>query len=72
MNLSPSRITHRASRQSGFAVIVMMILISIILIYIAGNLRMLHHLNRDLQLVEQKQIQRVNPPYSRTNSLPTR
>lgn len=45
-----------------------MILISIILIYIAGNLRMLHHLNRDLQLVEQKQIQRLNSTHSRTNA----
>jgi uncharacterized membrane protein len=54
---------HHASRvtrhESGMAVIVVMLLLSIILIYVAGNLRMLHHLNRDLQLVEQKQIRRL-------------
>ena len=41
------------------AVIIVLILISIILIYVAGNIRMLHHLNHDLQLVEQKQLIRI-------------
>jgi len=56
------------------AVIIVLILISIILIYVAGNIRMLHHLNHDLQLVEQKQLIRIGmtnmPPkvLIRTNS----
>ena len=50
------------------AVIVVMTILSIILIYVAGNLRMLHHLSRDLKLVEQKQIRRLettNAPINR-------
>jgi hypothetical protein len=51
------------------AVIIVMILISIILIYVAGNLRMLHHLNRDLQLVERKQIRRLEMTNGAANLL---
>ena len=41
------------------AVIVVLMLLSIILIYVAANIRMLHHLNRDIRLIEQKQIRRL-------------
>ena len=47
------------SRQNGSAVIVVMAIIAILLIYIGGNLRALHLLQRDLKQVEQKQLSRT-------------
>lgn len=69
MNLSPvhaSRITHHVShgtprrrRQSGSAVIVVMALLAIILVYVAGNLRTLNSLDRELKLLERQQTRRL-------------
>jgi hypothetical protein len=60
----------------GMAVIVVMILISILTIYLAFNLRTLGHLTRELRLVERQQIRRLqtmtNAPAATANlSQPT-
>jgi len=80
MNLSPvhaSRITHHVShgtprrrRQSGSAVIVVMALLAIILVYVAGNLRTLNNLGRELRLVERQQTRRLQRAAQTTNTPP--
>lgn len=72
--LHVSRFTHRVSspprRQSGSAVIVVMALLAIILIYVAGNLRTLTNLGRELKLLERQQIRRLQGASPRTNPPP--
>ena len=80
MNLTPfhaSRLTHHAvlgtvgrRRQSGSAVIVVMALLAIILVYVAGNLRTLHNLGRELRLIERQQIRRLQKAATSTNAPP--
>jgi len=77
MKLSPhhaSRITHHVSRaprrQSGSAVVVVIALLAIILIYVAGNLRTLTNLGRELRLLERQQIHRLQAVTPKTNSPP--
>ncbi len=48
-----------AYRQQGMAVIVVMALVSIILIYLASNIRTLYSLGRELKLVERQHIRRL-------------
>lgn len=59
MNLpTPNSVSPR--RQHGFfLVVVLLALVVIMLVYIAANLRILAALKRDLRIVEQKQIQRL-------------
>ena len=57
-------------RQAGSAVIVVMALLAIILIYVAGNLRTLTNLGRELRLLERQQIRRLQNVAPRTNSPP--
>jgi hypothetical protein len=45
--------------QDGMAVIVVIAFLSILLIFMAGNLRMLHLLRNDLKLIEQQQTNRL-------------
>ncbi|MGO8929017.1 MAG: hypothetical protein ACLQU3_19295 [Limisphaerales bacterium] len=80
MNLSPvhaSGITHHLSpgarcrrRQSGSAVIVVIALLAIILVYVAGNLRTLYNLNRELNLLERQQTRRLQRAAQTTNAPP--
>jgi len=81
MNLSPlhgSRITHHASRiphhgsrpQSGSAVIVVMALLTIIMVYVASNLRTINHLSRELKLLERQQTLRLQRATQTTNTPP--
>lgn len=80
MNLFPlhaSRITHHVSRptpcrrrQTGSAVIVVMALLAIILVYVAGNLRTLNTLDRELKLLERQQTRRLQTAAQRTNTPP--
>jgi hypothetical protein len=80
MNLFPvhaSRITHHGSRptrcrrrQAGSAVIVVMALLAIILVYVAGNLRTLNSLGRELKLLEHQQTHRLQTNTQTTNTLP--
>ncbi len=49
------------------AVIAVITLLSLLFIYIAGNARTLHYVGRELKLLEQQQVRRLNPTVS-TNS----
>jgi len=65
----PSQNRRRAER-GFFLVVVMFILATIMLIYLAANSRRLINLKREIRLVEQKQVQRLNrSPYVATNSI---
>ena len=68
--LSPKR--NRRHDQGGFLVIALLAIITIMLIYIAANLHVLAALKRDIRLVEQKQVQRLNKsfPSATTNAAP--
>ena len=55
-------------RQSGSAVIVVMALLAILLVYVAGNIRTLSHLGRELRLLERQQTRRLQTASLRTNS----
>ena len=70
MNLSSFHASRPPRRQSGSAVIVVMALLAIILIYVAGNLRTLTNLGRELKLLERQQIHRLQNVAPRTNSVP--
>lgn len=56
-------------RQSGVAVVLILALLSIMLLYIAANVRSLDHLGRELRLLEQKQVHRLNSRTTATNSV---
>jgi hypothetical protein len=62
-----SRITNHS--RSGMAVILVLAFLAIILIYLAGNARTLFWLERDLKLVEQKQVHRLATTNIKTNSI---
>ena len=62
-----SRVTDQSRR--GMAVIIVLAFLAIILIYLAANARTLHWLARDLELVEQKQVQRLAGTNIKTNSI---
>jgi hypothetical protein len=51
-------------------VIVVIALLAIILVYVAGNLRTLNILGRELKLLEQQQIRRLQAATLRTNAPP--
>ena len=70
MKLHATRNTQHASRQSGSAVIVVMALLAIILVYVAGNLRTLNSLDRELKLLERQQIRRLQAATQATHSPP--
>jgi hypothetical protein len=53
-------ITPTAHRRDGVAVVVMLALISILVIYVAANLRSISDLDRELKLTERHQLQRLN------------
>jgi hypothetical protein len=51
-------------------VIVVIALVAIIMVYVAGNLRSLYLLSRELKLVEHQQIHRLQIAAPRTNAPP--
>ena len=53
---------RRPCSQSGTAVLVVLVIISILLIYVAGNLRTLESLGNHLKLIEKKQELRLQRP----------
>ena len=62
--------------EQGLAVITVMTVLAIVLICLAGNIRMLYSLDRELKLVQKKQIRRLQATASAfslsyTNHLPT-
>jgi len=58
----PSRL-----RQSGTAVIVVLALLTILLVYVGGNIRTLSSLDRELRLLEHQQTLRLRVTGSATN-----
>ena len=62
------RQTHRSA--DGMAVIVVIAILSIILIFVAGNLRALHLLRSNLRLIEKQQTNRLAHTGLMTNSPP--
>jgi len=51
-------------------VIVVMALLAIILVYVAGNLKTLANLGRELKLLERQQIRRLQHVSPKTNAPP--
>jgi hypothetical protein len=66
----------KPKHESAMAVIAVMVLLSLILVFIAGNLGTLNHLGRDLRFVEERQKRHwstLTPPKSaiQTNAPPS-
>jgi hypothetical protein len=51
--------TQNPTHRSGFAVIVILVIIAILMIYIAGNIRTLSNVGKELRLLDQKQVHRL-------------
>ena len=64
------KIQPKPHRQDGMAVIVVITLLSLFLIFVLGNLRMLHLLRNDLKMVERQQTNRLAIAGMRTNLPP--
>jgi hypothetical protein len=62
--------TPNRRRQSGSAVIIVMALLAIILVYVAGNLRTINSLGRELKLLERQQTRRLQRVTQTTNTPP--
>lgn len=61
------------NRERGFfATIIMVAILGILLIFVAANAKRLYQLDRELNLVEQHQIHRVNPEVTTTNAVDAR
>ena len=58
-------------KQNGSAVIVVIAFLALLLIFVAGNLRMLHLLRNDLKLVEHQQTNRLATAGLATNLPPS-
>jgi len=59
MKLSQSNFTRSSNRRRGSAVLVMLAFLSIIGVYLAGNVRALRDVKQELKLTEQRQIRRL-------------
>ena len=55
MNLNSSKQRH----ESGSAAIVVVALLAIVLLYVGSTLQTLNHLDRDIKLVEKRQLRRL-------------
>jgi hypothetical protein len=62
--------TRIQQKQSGSAVIVVLALLFLVMAYAAFNHRTLESLNREVKLIEKRQIRRLQNPDPSTNSLP--
>jgi hypothetical protein len=51
-------------------VIVVIALLALILVYVAGNLRTINSLGRELKLLERQQTRRLQSATQKTNTLP--
>jgi hypothetical protein len=67
---SKRHVSRPSRRRSGSAVIVIIAILAILLIYMAGNLRALANLGRELRLVERQQTRRLRANAPKTNSPP--
>lgn len=61
------QLNHFKAHPHGFATLVFMVLLGIMMILVAANVQMLVHLHATEKLIEQKQIQRLN--VSQTNAI---
>jgi hypothetical protein len=59
----------RRTRERGVAVIIVLALIAILMILVASNVKALHQLQRELRLVEHKQLQQRDARAARTNAI---
>ncbi|MDB6108631.1 MAG: hypothetical protein JWR69_381 [Pedosphaera sp.] len=66
--LSQSAGGGRRTRERGVAVIIVLALIAILMILVASNVKALHQLQRELRLVEHKQLQQRAAGVARTNA----
>jgi hypothetical protein len=57
-------------RQNGTAMIVVITILAMLLLYVGANVRALDHLQREIKLVERRQIRRVQPASLKTNTAP--
>ena len=71
MNLLAKSFRRRSQRESGMAVIVVLALLSLILLYLAANLRVLNSLDAEVKLVEKRQTRRLALLSQATNAPPT-
>ena len=62
------RASNQRRDQRGTAVILVLIIISILILYVASNSRALLNIQRELKLLDQKQRQRLDS-FSRTNAV---
>ncbi len=62
------RVSPPRQRQKGVALVVILALLSIMLLYVTANTRSLYHLGRELKLLEQRQIQRLERSQTNTPS----
>ena len=70
MKLPPLRKARPQPRQSGSAVVVVLALLAILLVYVAGNIRTLANLGRELRLLERQQTRRLQTAALGTNASP--
>jgi hypothetical protein len=54
-----ARPTTQVRREQGSAAMVVIAILAIVLLYVAANLRTLEHLNREIKLVERRQVHRL-------------
>lgn len=54
-------------RNHGSAVVVMIVLLGLMLIFVFANVKTLHFLNRELKLIEKRQLQRLSATAHATN-----
>ena len=57
----PNASSQRSFAQSGSAVIVLLALLGIMLTFVAANTIAIRSLQRELKLIEKKQVQRLQP-----------
>jgi hypothetical protein len=71
MNLNRKNGNRRIRERGFYLVVVMLVMASIMLIYLAVNISRLGSLKKELRLVEQKQIERLNRSAAlTTNTVP--
>jgi hypothetical protein len=71
MNLNRRTTNRRAGERGFYLVVVLLIMASIMMIYLAVNTSRLGTLKKELRLVEQKQIERLNRSAAvATNTVP--
>jgi len=58
-----------ARRNHGSAVVVMIVLLGLMLIFVFANVKTLHFMNRELKLIEKRQLQRLSATVSATNHI---